>query len=80
MDIGGEFTTTVNDVDGNEHEVTVRYKGYYQQEKISGPPEKCYPAEGEIELEVDFPANFEFDRKNLEDYILDEAWGDYLNG
>jgi hypothetical protein len=80
MDIGGEFTTFVFDVEGREHEVTVKYKGYYLPSRINGSPENSYPAEGEIELEVDFPAGFEFDHDELEDYLQDEAWGDFLNG
>ena len=78
MDISGEFTTTVSDVDGDEHEVTVRYKGYYQQEKISGPPENCCLGEGEIDIEVDYPVGIKF--PDLEEHLHDEAWGDYLNG
>lgn len=37
---------------GEEHEITVRisYDATYQREYISGPPEDCYPAEGEMDL------------------------------
>ena len=78
MDIGGEFTTTVNDVDGNEHEVTVRYKGYYFPPIRNGSSENSYPADGGIELEIDYPAGIKF--PDLEEYLHDEAWGDYFNG
>lgn len=37
---------------GEEHEITVRisYDATYQREYISGPPEDCYPAYGEMDL------------------------------
>jgi len=48
----GEFEAVVTDVDGNEHDVLVKYQGYSDPGFISGPPENCYPPEGEIEIEV----------------------------
>lgn len=47
------FTDTIyftySDSDGGEHygEAVVRFEGYYDPGKISGPPENCYPPEGE---------------------------------
>lgn len=35
-------------------EITFRSKGYYDKGVISGPPEKCYPPEGEDERTVTF--------------------------
>jgi len=79
MDIGGEFTTIVIDIDGNEHEVNVQYKGYFFPAKLNGSPENSYPAEGELtELEVDLPAGIEFD--DLEDYLHNKAWEHFQNG
>lgn len=80
MDIGGEFTTTVNDIDGNQHEVIIRYKGYYLPAKIYCLPDKYYPAEGEIELKIDFPAGYEFDKDELEYVLHEKAWEDFLYG
>ena len=77
MDISGEFTTTVNDIDLKEHEVIVRYKGYYIPAIIGGPPENCYPAEGEINLEIDFPSGVEFNLDDLQDYLEQKAWEHY---
>lgn len=38
--------------DGEEHEIEVRisYDATYQAAFITGPPENCYPAEGEMDL------------------------------
>ncbi len=42
----------VADKEGNEHEIeiTIWFDAYYQAAKISGPPEDCYPEEGELEI------------------------------
>lgn len=46
----GEFETTITDKDGLEVDVVVEYKGYYDPGKLYGPPENCYPPEGEVEV------------------------------
>jgi len=43
------FTSWV-EVGDEEIPIVVQWEGYYQREKISGPPEDCYPAEGEMEI------------------------------
>jgi hypothetical protein len=75
MDIGGEFTTTVCDIDGNQHEVTVRYKGYYFPPIRKSSSEGSWPAEGGIDLEIDYPAGIKF--ADLEEYLHDKAWEHY---
>lgn len=75
----GEFVATVEDVAGNEHTVTVRWNGYYAPAKLSGPPEDCYPAEGEIELDVDpLPEGVDFgDLDALHENLEEWAWQDF---
>ena len=48
----GEFEATVIDDDQTEYDVIVRYKGYSDPGVLSGPVERCYPPEGEMEIEV----------------------------
>ncbi len=36
--------------DGQDIELYVKGKGYVDSGRLSGPPEYCYPAEGEIEI------------------------------
>ena len=45
----GRFDTTL-EVDDLEVDVTIEYDATYQAERISGPPEKCCPADGELDL------------------------------
>ena len=40
------------DFSGTEHSATVRFYGYNDPGKISGPPENCYPPEGESLFEI----------------------------
>jgi hypothetical protein len=42
------ITVTVEGSDGNEYDVDVEYKGYSDPGRTYGPPENCYPPEGEI--------------------------------
>lgn len=72
----GSFVATVKDVNGNEHEITVRYGGYSDPGRLSGPPEDCYPPEGEIEIEFDgIPEGVDFgDLDALHERLADEAW------
>ena len=35
-----------------EVSVEVRIKGYAEAAQVNGPPDRCYPAEGESEVEV----------------------------
>lgn len=57
----GSFTFCVEDTDGKEHEILVKYKGYYDSGNTSGPPEYCYPPEGEMEVEYQLPDFVEID-------------------
>lgn len=76
----GEFDTIIEDVNGEEHAVTVRWRGYYAPAKLSGPPEDCYPAEGEIEIDCDpLPEGVDFgDLEALREDLEDEAWDDFM--
>ena len=47
----GEFDATIT-VDDTDYEVLVKYKGYSDPGRFSGPPENCYPPEGEMEIDV----------------------------
>ena len=72
----GEFRTWVEDVNGNEHEITVRYRGYSDPGRLYGPPENCYPPESEIELEYEgIPEGVDFgDLDAIHERIEEEAW------
>jgi hypothetical protein len=72
----GSFVATVDDVDGNEHEVTVTYRGYSDPGRTYGPPEECYPPEGEMDIAIDgIPDGVDFgDRDALHQRLEDQAW------
>jgi len=74
--------------DGIDHEIPVRvdYDATYQRARISGPPEDCYPEEGEMTLNSieplgDLPEGIT--QKILEevsadtDGLEDECWDHY---
>ena len=45
------FTATLKGACGHEHEdCEVSYKGYSDPGRTYGPPEDCYPPEGEVEI------------------------------
>jgi len=46
----GSFNWTIEDKDGKEYILTIEYRGYSDPGRVSGPPEDCYPPEGEIEI------------------------------
>ena len=78
----GEFETTIVDVHGNEIDIVVGYKGYSDPGKLYGPPEDCYPPEGEIEItyitgvdEKDIPDS---ELKDLETFAYNHlSYGDF---
>ena len=43
-----EFNVTLED--GREFDAYFTFDGYYQEAVVSGPPESCSPAEGELEV------------------------------
>ena len=75
---------------GEEHEITVRisYDATYQREYISGPPEDCYPAYGEMDLTAveaigALPDGITHGMLTVaavaaNDRLEQEAWEDYL--
>ena len=78
--------------DGEEHEIEVRisYDATYQAAYISGPPEDCYPAEGEMDLTAVEPIAALPDGITQEmltvaamaadDRLTTEAWDDFMRG
>ena len=50
--LAGSFEATVTTEAGEEVTVEVTYTGYSDPGRVSGPPENCYPPEGELELDV----------------------------
>lgn len=77
----GEFVATVEDVTGEEHDLTIQWRGYYDPGNTSGPVERCYPEEGEIEIEVvgGLPEGVNFgDLDDLNERLEDWAWEDFM--
>lgn len=89
-----DFKTVVyvTDQDGGDHKVEIRvhYDATYQSERISGPPEDCCPAEGEMNItekqiinenpvgitdEMVFKA-----AEDQEDFLEREAWDHFFEG
>ena len=65
---------TVTDTAGAEHDVTIKFAGYYDPGKLYGPPENCYPPEGEVEWEiVGLPAGVVL-AKSEEEHIEESAF------
>ena len=46
----GLFSTTITDDLDEEIDVEVTYQGYSDPGVVSGPVERCYPPEGEMEI------------------------------
>lgn len=76
--------------DSEYHEipVSITYNATYQRAYVSGPPEDCYPAEGEMEIEsMDFTvceggptrADVEDALAQHADAIDEKAWEDFHN-
>lgn len=42
------LTYTRETQSGDEQELTIDFDGYYDEGHMSGPPEDCYPPEGEV--------------------------------
>lgn len=72
-------------LDGEETEVgvTVDYDAVYQAEYISGLPENCYPAYGEMTINSaipdtpDWPKEIAAEIEKQKDRIEEQAWADY---
>ena len=70
-----------------EIEVEVSWEGYYQHAKVSGPPEDCYPEEGEMNLTAIEPADdlppgitkdmFKEACSKADERLTDAAWEEY---
>jgi len=83
-----EFVSWV-EVGDEEIPIVVQWEGYYQREKISGPPEDCYPAEGEMEITHvepagDWPEGLSADEFALavskaQDRLTEAAWDEYFS-
>lgn len=76
----GKFTTNIDIDHEDDVEVQVTWEGFYRRAKISGPPECCHPAEGEMEL-VSVKRTDDWSKVHLlssqEERLLDLAWEDY---
>ena len=76
----GKFTTNIDIDHEDDVEVEVKWEGFYHRARISGPPEDCYPAEGEMDLlSVKRTDNSESVHllSAQEERLLDLAWEDY---
>ena len=58
-------------------DLEVAYEAYYMPAKISGPPESCYPAEGELNIVSIFP-RLKLTNEQKE-AIDDKCWNHYHN-
>ena len=72
----GSFEATVTAEGGEEVNIEITYTGYSDPGRVSGPPEDCYPPEGEIELEIEglggfFISDSEYER--LEELAWEHA-------
>ena len=81
----------VLDSNGEEHEIPVKisYDATYEKEYISGPPEDCYPATGEMDLtgisiyDLPFGITDEMVLAQVDlakDRLEQEAWDDFFQG
>jgi hypothetical protein len=72
-------------IDGEETMVccTVDYDAHHQAAKVSGPPEDCYPEDGDLCINSiepdtpDFPAEMVEAIEAAKDRIEETAWEDY---
>ena len=68
-------TVTLTGPDGQEAEVAVTYEAYWDPGKINGPPENCYPPEGELNvLALDPPLVLDAAQQ---EYLEDQCWDDF---
>lgn len=83
-----KFETYVNLDEENEVNVEVTYDATYQRARVSGPPEDCYPAEGELTITTVTPldprdvpplykSQFENEVENAMERLEEEAWENY---
>ena len=69
-------TVFITAQDGEDIELSVTYEAYYQSAKLSGPPEECYPADGELNVlsfSPDMPLSSE-----QQAYIEEQCWEHYM--
>lgn len=70
----GEFESTCTTSTGHEFDVLVKWRGYSDPGNASGPPEYCYPPEGEVEFEVIGLPPGEVPADGEEERIEQECW------
>lgn len=70
----GTFEFYVELHDGSEEAISVEWRGYYDEGRIDGPPERCYPPEGEIVLDYQLPADAHDSAATLHAQIEQRAW------
>lgn len=75
---GNTFQISV-EINDEERELEITYEGYYDPGKTYGPPEDCYPPEGEITIKsVTFASGQPFEpTPKQEEALLDLCWEDF---
>ena len=74
----GEFLFYVELCDGSEISIPVKWRGYSDSGQLSGPPENCYPPEGEMELDYQLPSDTFDDAKKLHEQIEQMAYDNLM--
>ena len=74
----GEFMFYVELRDGSEIAIPVKWRGYFDSGQLYGPPENCYPPEGEMELDYQLPSNAFDDAKKLHEQIEQMAYDNLM--
>ena len=74
----GEFTFYVEVDDGKETPINVKWRGYSDSGRLSGPPEDCYPPEGEMELDYQLPSNAFDSAEKLHEQIEQMAYDNLM--
>jgi hypothetical protein len=74
----GEFTFYVEVDDGQETSITVKWRGHSDSGRLSGPPEDCYPPEGEMELDYQLPSNAFDGAEKLHEQIEQMAYDNLM--
>ena len=79
------FKSAVYLEDDTEIDVSISYDAFYQKAKLSGPPEDCYEADGELTINSIIPVqevsadDLKLAIKNGMDRLENEAWEHFLS-
>ena len=71
--------STVYETEEEDIEITVEWEGYYERGRLSGPPEDCYPSDGEIDIlsVTDTSGKPVLVDQAFEEKLIDKAWDDF---